>query len=111
VDLIVPLRSSGVEVEVSASDAGVAGKLNVKSDRSNSRDANAENSIVQMVQITILIFDNTKLLSRLSLGLTPRKCTGLQGNVAEVPSLGMFSCTRRPLYPQATDLPLEAVKR
>lgn len=110
-DLAVPLRSSGVEVEVSASDAGVAGRSTVKTDRSDSRDANAENSIVQMAQITILLFDNTKELSRLSLGLTPRRCTGLRGNVAEVPSLGMFSCTLRPLYPQATDLPLEAVKR
>lgn len=83
----------------------------METDWSNRRDANAKNSIVQMVQITILMFDNTKELSKLSLGLTPRRCTGLRGNVAEVPSLGMFSCTLRPLYPQATGLPLEAVKR
>jgi len=69
----VPLRSSGVEVEKSASDAGVAGRLTAKTDRSDICDASAENSMVQMVQITILIFDNTKELSRLSLGLTPRR--------------------------------------
>ena len=40
----VPFRNSGVEVEVSASDAGVAGRLTAKIDQSNSRDANAENN-------------------------------------------------------------------
>jgi hypothetical protein len=40
----VPFRNSGVEVEVSASYAGVAGRLTAKIDQSNTRDANAENS-------------------------------------------------------------------
>jgi hypothetical protein len=40
----VPLRSSGVEVEVSASVPGVAGRLTAKTDQSNSHEAKAENS-------------------------------------------------------------------
>jgi hypothetical protein len=39
----VPLRSSGVEVEVSATDTGVAERLTAKIDQSNSHDAKAEN--------------------------------------------------------------------
>jgi hypothetical protein len=40
----VPLGSSGVEVEVSASEAGAAERMTANIGQSNNRDAKAENS-------------------------------------------------------------------
>jgi hypothetical protein len=73
---------------VSTSYAGVAERLTAHIDQSNSRETNAEKQRVQIVQITILILNNTKELSRLSSGFTPRKCA-MRRNAAEVPSLGI----------------------